>query len=107
MTENIMLIVQLVFYCGAALVVMIYTIIKVVSTIKKAKEGKDISSDLEEISTTISNILTKKFTSSVKKEKIKLSEDTTKYAQKVFKMATNTILSEVQSTGNKNEEITK
>lgn len=107
MTENIMLIVQLVFYCGAALVVMIYTIIKVVSTIKKAKEGKDISSDLEEISTTISNILTKKFTSSIKKEKIKLSEGTTKYAQKVFKMATNTILSEVQSTGNKNEEITK
>lgn len=107
MTENIMLIVQLVFYCGAALVVMIYTIIKVVSTIKKAKEGKDISSDLEEISTTISNILTKKFTSSIKKEKIKLSEDTTKYAQKVFKMATNTILSEVQSTGNKNEEIVK
>ena len=102
-----MLIVQLVFYCGAALVVMIYTIIKVVSTIKKAKEGKDISSDLEEISTTISNILTKKFTSSIKKEKIKLSEDTTKYAQKVFKMATNTILSEVQSTGNKNEEIVK
>lgn len=107
MTENIMLIVQLVFYCGAALVVMIYTIIKVVSTIKKAKEGKDISSDLEEISTTISNMLTKKFTSSIKKEKIKLSEDNTKYAQKVFKMATNTVLSEVQSTGNKNEEITK
>lgn len=102
-----MLIVQLVFYCGAALVVMIYTIIKVVSTIKKAKEGKDISSDLEEISTTISNMLTKKFTSSIKKEKIKLSEDNTKYAQKVFKMAANTILSEVQSTGNKNEEITK
>lgn len=102
-----MLIVQLVFYCGAALLAIVYTLAKVISTIKKAKDGKDITTDLEEISTAISAIITKKFTSTAKKENIKLSEDATKYAQKVFKMATNTILSEVQSTGNKTEEITK